>query len=312
METTHKSVGTIAGVASGFLNPLPSTGQKTESVDDKTVLVGVERPLNFALPDPSCPIALFAGGSGIGPFRAFIQKREEQARQTGIRSENWIFFGCRNEKSFLYRKDWDDVIKRDLIDLHVVVAFSRENIHVEASEDGLEVVEGRSGKYVADVIFNSKDLSGAVCDLLLPIKHGGKEGYFYVCGAVPFYQGLIEVFEKITKREGLQSKASLAAAFAERRFKIEVFGSSKRLLKDGNVVLLPQVSKIWYSELAVHNASAENDEQWFAVNGSVYNVSSFYETHPGGKRIVSDVTGLDGTHVFHLVSHDVVSKILFP
>ena len=312
METAHKSVGTIAGVASGFLNPLPSTGQKTESVDDKTVLVGVERPLNFALPDPSCPIALFAGGSGIGPFRAFIQKREEQARQTGIRSENWIFFGCRNEKSFLYRKDWDDVIKRDLIDLHVVVAFSRENIHVEASEDGLEVVEGRSGKYVADVIFNSKDLSGAVCDLLLPIKHGGKEGYFYVCGAVPFYQGLIKVFEKITKREGLQSKASLAAAFAERRFKIEVFGSSKRLLKDGNVVLLPQVSKIWYSELAVHNASAENDEQWFAVNGSVYNVSSFYETHPGGKRIVSDVTGLDGTHVFHLVSHDVVSKILFP
>ena len=99
--------------------------------------------------------------------------------------------------------------------------------------------------------------------------------------------------------------------FAERRFKIEVFGSSKRLLKDGNVVLLPQVSKIWYSELAVHNASAENDEQWFAVNGSVYNVSSFYETHPGGKRIVSDVTGLDGTHVFHLVSHDVVSKMLF-
>jgi sulfite reductase alpha subunit-like flavoprotein len=306
METVHESVGTIPGVASGFLNPTPST----ETLEDKRVLVGVERPLNFALPGPSCPIALFAGGSGIGPFRAFIQQRENQARQTGIRSENWIFFGCRNEKSFLYRDDWDAVLKRDLIDLHVIVAFSREEIHVESTPAGLKTVDGRSGKYVADVISNSKALSGVVCDLLLPIRHGGKEGYFYVCGAVPFYQGLIKVFEKITKEEGLESKASLSAAFAERRFKIEVFGSSKRLLKDGKVVLLPQVRQIWYSELAVHNASADNNEQWFAVKGGVYDVSSFYETHPGGKRIVSDVTGLDGTHVFRLVSHDVNPEVM--
>ena len=74
METTHHSVGTVAGVASGFLNPLPNSGKESINAEDKTVLVGVERPLNFALPDPLCPIALFAGGSGIGPFRAFIQK----------------------------------------------------------------------------------------------------------------------------------------------------------------------------------------------------------------------------------------------
>ena len=306
METTHECVGTISGVASGFLNPPP----ETETTEDKQVLVGVERPLNFALPDPSSPIALFAGGSGIGPFRAFIKKRESQAKLTGIRSENWIFFGCRDEKSFLFRDDWDAVLKRNLIDLHIIVAFSREELHVESTPMGLKTVEGRSGKYVADVISNSKALSGVICDLLLPIRYGGKEGYFYVCGAVPFYQGLIKVFEKIIKEEQLDSKASLAAAFSERRFKIEVFGSSKRLLRDGKVVLLPDVQNIWYSELAVHNASADNNDQWFAVNGGVYDVSSFYETHPGGKRIVSDVTGLDGTHVFRLVSHDVNPEVM--
>ena len=45
------------------------------------------------------------------------------------------------------------------------------------------------------------------------------------------------------------------------------------------------------------------------MNGKVYDVSSFYETHPGGKRIM-DVTGLDGTHVFRLVSHDVNPEVM--
>ena len=263
---------------------MPNAGKESTHVEDKTVLVGVERPLNFALPDPLCPIALFAGGSGIGPFRAFIQKREEQAKQTGIRSENWIFFGCRNEKSFLYRKDWEDVIKRNIIDLHVIVAFSRENIHVESSPDGLKVVEGRSGKYVADVIFNTQNLSNVVCDLLLPIKHGGKEGYFYVCGAVPFYQGLISRLRENYKKRRPRIKSIIGGCVC----RTEVQDRGIWILKtshEGWKRRTPsQVSKIWYSELAVHNASAENDEQWFAVNGSVYDVSSFYETHPGGKE----------------------------
>ena len=89
----------------------------------------------------------------------------------------------------------------------------------------------------------------------------------FMCVGSTLLPGSYCVFEKITKREGLESKASLAAAFAERRFRSRYL-DPQTSHEDGNVVLLPQVSKIWYSELAVHNASAENGEQWFAVTAA--------------------------------------------
>jgi sulfite reductase (NADPH) flavoprotein alpha-component len=60
---------------------------------------------NFKLPDdPSIPIIMVGPGTGIAPFRAFIEER----RETGASGKNWLFFGDRSQKTdYLYENEWE-------------------------------------------------------------------------------------------------------------------------------------------------------------------------------------------------------------
>jgi cytochrome b involved in lipid metabolism len=148
---------------------------------------------------------------------------------------------------------------------------------------------------------------------------GGRGGYFYVCGGVPFFQGLMDTLHRELTRFGGNATALIADAFSERRFSIEVFGSAKRLLPSGRLHTNHRkedrsggddgVPIVWQSALCTHNA-ASDDHLWFAMEGSVYDVHAFVDTHPGGRRIVTDVSGLDATRAFKLVSHDVNNEVM--
>lgn len=86
------------------------------------------RQSNFKLPqDPATPIVMVGPGTGVAPFRAFIQERAQQVRSGMTVGKMLLFFGCRNRKEdFLYQDEWSEY-KRDLGDLlDVDVAFSRE------------------------------------------------------------------------------------------------------------------------------------------------------------------------------------------
>ena len=60
---------------------------------------------NFKLPDdPSTPIIMVGPGTGIAPFRAFIEERQA----TGATGKNWLFFGDRSQKTdYLYSDEWE-------------------------------------------------------------------------------------------------------------------------------------------------------------------------------------------------------------
>ena len=60
---------------------------------------------NFKLPeDPSIPIIMVVPGTGIAPFRAFVEER----RVTGATGKNWLFFGDRSQKTdYLYENEWE-------------------------------------------------------------------------------------------------------------------------------------------------------------------------------------------------------------
>jgi sulfite reductase (NADPH) flavoprotein alpha-component len=60
---------------------------------------------NFKLPeDPSIPIIMVGPGTGIAPFRAFIEER----RVVGSTGKNWLFFGDRSQKTdYLYENEWE-------------------------------------------------------------------------------------------------------------------------------------------------------------------------------------------------------------
>jgi len=103
------------GVGSTFL---------AERIDeDATIPVYIDRNANFKLPaDPATPIIMIGPGSGIAPFRAFVEEREAVAA-TG---KNWLFFGDRHfETDFLYQTEWQRYLKNGVL-TRMNVAFSRD------------------------------------------------------------------------------------------------------------------------------------------------------------------------------------------
>ena len=62
--------------------------------------VFIERNSRFRLPDSNVPVIMIGPGTGVAPFRAFVEERVEQ----GASGENWLFFGDRNfDSDFLYQ-----------------------------------------------------------------------------------------------------------------------------------------------------------------------------------------------------------------
>ncbi|KAK4983283.1 hypothetical protein LTR66_008885 [Elasticomyces elasticus] len=86
------------------------------------------RHSNFKLPsDPSKPIIMVGPGTGVAPFRAFVQERAQQAKKGENVGKTLLFFGCRRkEEDFIYEKEWE-VYKEAMGDnFELITAFSRD------------------------------------------------------------------------------------------------------------------------------------------------------------------------------------------
>jgi sulfite reductase (NADPH) flavoprotein alpha-component len=85
---------------------------------------------HFALPAPDKDIIMVGPGTGVAPFRAFVQER----RATEAAGRSWLFFGDRQfTHDFLYQLDWQDALKDGAL-TRMDVAFSRdtpEKIYVQ-------------------------------------------------------------------------------------------------------------------------------------------------------------------------------------
>jgi sulfite reductase (NADPH) flavoprotein alpha-component len=156
------------GAASSFL----------ASVDeDGSVPVFIESNDRFRLPaDGSRDVIMIGPGTGVAPFRAFVQEREE----TAATGRNWLFFGNRHfAQDFLYQTEWQAALKKGW--LHKLdLAFSRdtaEKIYVQQRlrERGSELyawLENGAHLYVCgDSTHMAKDVHGALVDIA--IAHGG-------------------------------------------------------------------------------------------------------------------------------------------
>ena len=78
---------------------------------------------NFKLPeDPSIPIIMVGPGTGIAPFRAFVEER----KVTAATGKNWLFFGDRSQKTdYLYENEWESY-ENDGILNDLDLAWSRD------------------------------------------------------------------------------------------------------------------------------------------------------------------------------------------
>ena len=105
-----------AGVCSSFL---------AERADDCPVPVFIS-PSKFRMPeDGDTPMIMVGPGTGIAPFRAFLQER----KALGARGKNWLFFGSQKEKcDYFYREEFDQLQSEGYLE-HMTCAFSRDQEH---------------------------------------------------------------------------------------------------------------------------------------------------------------------------------------
>ncbi|WP_137222895.1 assimilatory sulfite reductase (NADPH) flavoprotein subunit [Shewanella sp. MEBiC00475] len=94
--------------------------------EGQQVNVYVEPNNHFRLPEnPETPVIMVGPGTGVAPFRAFMQQRAAD----GVSGNSWLFFGNPHfEQDFLYQVEWQQYLKNgDLSRLDV--AFSRDQAH---------------------------------------------------------------------------------------------------------------------------------------------------------------------------------------
>ena len=115
------------GLCSGHLGERTPTGS--------TVPIFLHANNNFRLPeDPTTPVIMVGPGTGIAPFRAFLQHRKAY----GHTGDNWLFFGeQRRASDFLYREDLESM-HHDGILTRFDTAFSRDQSHKIYVQDRMQ------------------------------------------------------------------------------------------------------------------------------------------------------------------------------
>jgi sulfite reductase (NADPH) flavoprotein alpha-component len=105
------------GVASTFL---------AERAGDVPVPVYPSSAKHFHLPDDgNVPIVMIGPGTGVAPFRAFLQDRQA----TGAKGKNWLFFGAQREGcDYSYKEDFEQFVQDGILTRHVC-AWSRDQAH---------------------------------------------------------------------------------------------------------------------------------------------------------------------------------------
>ena len=94
--------------------------------EDAEIRVFIEHNDNFRLPaSPDAPVIMIGPGTGIAPFRAFMQQRDAE----GAAGKNWLFFGNPHfTEDFLYQVEWQRYVKDGLL-THIDLAWSRDQAH---------------------------------------------------------------------------------------------------------------------------------------------------------------------------------------
>lgn len=177
-EAVHLTVGVVhfqhhgqhyMGAASGYLGHLLE--------EDDEVRVFVEPNRHFRLPeDDDTPIIMIGAGTGVAPFRAFMQQREAN----GAGGKNWLIFGNqRFTDDFLYQAEWLQHRKSGLL-TRADLAWSRQGeqkVYVqhkllEAGADVWQWLQEGAHVYVCgDASRMARDVENALLDIIR--THGG-------------------------------------------------------------------------------------------------------------------------------------------
>lgn len=136
---TENEVHITVGVVRYDIEGRPRTGGASGYLADRLEVDGdirifIEHNDNFRLPtNPETPVIMIGPGTGIAPFRAFMQQREAD----GATGKNWLLFGNPHfTEDFLYQVEWQRYVKDGLL-TRIDLAWSRDQAHKIYVQDKL-------------------------------------------------------------------------------------------------------------------------------------------------------------------------------
>lgn len=201
-DEVHLTVGVVRYETHGRNRGGVTTTYLADRVEPgDSVPIYVDRNKNFKLPhDDDTPIIMIGPGTGIAPFRAFLQERAER----GASGHNWLFFGDRRLRSdFLYQAELLQWRKQGLL-THLDVAFSRDQ---------------------AEKIYVQHRMREHSATLYAWLQEGA---HVYVCGdgermAADVHQALIDVFRDQGGHSEDAAKDTLRELQQAKRYQRDVY-----------------------------------------------------------------------------------------
>jgi sulfite reductase (NADPH) flavoprotein alpha-component len=175
-DEVHLTVGVVRYTAHGCEHVGAASAFLADACDDARVPVFVEANERFRLPaDGSRDIIMIGPGTGVAPFRAFVQERQA----TAASGRNWLFFGNRHfQQDFLYQLEWQQALRNRGLQ-RLDLAFSRDHVQKayvqhRMREQGRELYAWlRDGAHVyvcGDSAHMARDVHEALLEVI--VTHG--------------------------------------------------------------------------------------------------------------------------------------------
>lgn len=168
---------------------------------DEKLLIYVQPNKVFCLPDdPDTPVIMIGPGTGVAPFRAFLQEREA----TGAKGKNWLFFGDQHKATdYVYEEEWDAMLESGHL-AHMNAAFSRDQ---------------------ADKIYVQTQMMENAKEIYDWLELGS---HFYVCGdaermAVDVHKALISIAVSEGGKSQEEAEAYIKALEKAKRYQRDVY-----------------------------------------------------------------------------------------
>ncbi|WP_213133365.1 NADPH-dependent assimilatory sulfite reductase flavoprotein subunit [Citrobacter sp. FP75] len=198
----HVTVGAVRFEVEGRARAGGASSFLADRVEEEgEVRVFIEHNDNFRLPaNPETPVIMIGPGTGIAPFRAFMQQRAAD----GAEGKNWLFFGNPHfTEDFLYQVEWQRYVKEGVLS-RIDLAWSRDQKEKVYVQDKLRQQGAELWRWIND---------GA---------------HIYVCGdanrmAKDVEQALLEVIAEFGGMDVETADEFLSELRVERRYQRDVY-----------------------------------------------------------------------------------------
>ena len=201
-EEVHLTIGLVEFEAFGSEHLGGCSGYLAKRAEEgASVKVFVEHNDNFRLPaDTNTPVLMVGPGTGIAPFRAFLQEREASESQ----GDNWLFFGNPHfTQDFLYQVELQGYLKSGVLS-KLDVAFSRDQ---------------------AEKVYVQDKLRKSGAEVYAWLERGA---HFYVCGdanrmAKDVHQALLDIVQEFGGKSEEDAQAYLKELRNQNRYQKDVY-----------------------------------------------------------------------------------------